>query len=316
MEATETNDASEPTEASLLEMASAADNGQEVSSANEPEPRASGDDTTQADATPDSEEGHPLEKDTTKDPEKPAEQPQDDKPPKSEPSKYEKAKQREADAWKKINDEKAAIQREREAVAREREEARRQQERQPKSAERVVDSKGYNADDYEATADKFVEEGDLEHAKAALKIAHDLRVKEAQQQLQGKPDPAQAEKFHTDWRADMDATLKAHADFAAPNSEAAKAMQQLLQEEPIFGQIPGGFGKAAAIIQLRQQAGKAQGLEVELGKAKAEVARLTKLTTLTGGGPSAVTPARRFEELNESQMKAELLRMAEEADRS
>ena len=317
MDTIDTQDTSDADEASLRSMGEAADAGREVpSTPNEPEQRATGDDVLpDADATPEPENGAGK---STKDPEKkPAEQQQQqDKPKPGEEkplSKYEAAKQRQDKTWQKINEEKAQLQRDREQLAREREEVARQ--RQPAKAEPVKDASGYTADEYEAVAEKAIEDGEPDLAKAAYAKAKELRQQEAAQ-ASGAPGKAQQERFASEWKADMEGHLKADPELLKVDSPIAKQLTALFKEEPWLNHIPGGFSKALGVAKLQLQAGKAQGLEVELGKAKAEIARLTKLTSINGGGPAAPSRTKTFDEMSESEMEATLRRTAQTADNS
>lgn len=294
-ESTETSDAAESD--ALRQLGASADMGSDAS-VNEPAEHAAGD----GDATTETSTTAPKADDeSSPTPEKPAEEQKAEDPPK-EPSKYEKAKQREAAAWNKINAEKEAIQREREEIVRLRQAL--PAERPPAAPKPVTDEKGNTAQDYEDAAKAFAAEGDNDLATKARAKAQEMRQRE---QVPAPTEaPAAQQRFESDWKADMEATIKANADLAKPDSEQAKGLQGLLREHPYLGQIPGGFSKAVQLLQLQAEAGKVKGLMEENSRHKAELDRLNKLTGIRGGGPSAPAKQKSFEDLSDAEQEAEL----------
>lgn len=276
------------------------------SATSEPEQRAPGAEESTTEGT---SAAKPAGESSDNPEKKPADQAQNEqqKPADKEPSKYEKAKQREAEAWKKINDEKAALAREREEVAR----LRTQTPRQPaKAAEPAKDGRGFTADDYDAAAKEFEKDGDTDMAAKAKAEAAKLREKDAA----GQQTEAQ-QRFQTDWRTDMEKAIQGSPDLGKPDSADAKELSQLLTDEPIFGHIPNGFSKAVAVLQLRREAGQVKGLKETISKHEAEIARLTKLTSISGGGPSGPPAGQKtFDQMSDGEQRAYLEREAARAD--
>ena len=57
------------------------------------------------------------------------------------------------------------------------------------------------------------------------------------------------------------------------------------------------------LLQLREEAGQVSGLKERAEKAEAEVARLTKLTSINGGSPALPAGTKRFEDMNMEQQR-------------
>lgn len=294
-DSTENNDAAEVE--SLRQLGASADMGSE-SSVNEPAEHAAGDgDATTEPSTPAPKAGD----ESSPTPEnKPAEEQQPAAEPPKEPTRYEKAKQREADAWKKINAEKEAIQREREELARLRQQP--SAERSPAPTEdHATLAKKARARAKEMRAGGLDEDENGNSPDDYEQFAAQADQKTGQQQSQ-----MASAQFKLDWEKDMEAHMKADADLANRDSEKAKGVLALFREHPYLGRIPGGFSKAVQLLTLQQEAGKVKGLLEENSRHKAEIDRLNKLTGLRGGGPSAPAREKSFEELSDAEQEAQL----------
>lgn len=285
-----------------------------------PEPRAAGTAENPAEQTPAA-----PKVDVDGVPETPAAKPaeQEQQPPAPEQktdSKFEKARKdaaRRDESWKKLNEEKAQLQRDREEIER----LRRQPAPPPPEAKKPVgptkDERGHTADDYEEAAKGFDADGDADLAQRARAQAAALRQQDATAQTQAVATDQTAavrERFANDWRSDMETAIRAHPALGQPESADAKELTELLEHEPIFGQIPNGFSRAVEVLKLRREAAQAPGLREQVTTLKSEIERLTKLTQLNGGSPATPAGSKRFEDMSEAEQRDHLQRKAAAAD--
>ena len=234
------------------------------------------------------------------------------KPPEKEPSKYEKAKQREADAWKKIQVTKAE-QDAREQRLAERERQQPQQPRQPGDQQGAAkDERGFTAADYEAVAKGFDDEGDAEMAKVTREKAAALKQQDAGAQHDAQQQ-GQQQHIERARHADLSAVIQADPEYGDPKSPKAREMAQFLGEHPFLDMVPDSFSKAKQVLDLRREAGRVKPLTEENTKLKAEVARLTKLTSINGGSPALPAGTKRFEDMTMEQQRDYLRRDAEQS---
>ncbi len=214
-------------------------------------------------------------------------------------SAYDKAK-KEQDRQKSVlanfEEEKK---RERAAIAQERQELRQQmqqlqqmaqQRQQPQAQGPRFSSQHLVAavDEFEATAIKALNEGDTETAQKNIDLARKARVAaqesyfaEQQEQYQG-----QYQQHAQAWRNTAAEVIRQHPELADETTEQAKKMQQLLQAEPVFGEIPDGFAKAYGYLQMHMAA-EASGLKDEkIASLEKQLKDLQERTGLSGSGPS------------------------------
>lgn len=220
-------------------------------------------------------------------------------------SKYSKAKreeERREKSWQKLEAEKAALKAEREAY--EREKAGIQLEKA--KAKEYRDSAGYTAKDYEdfakRTDDPDLAERAMEKAKALALEADQVRSK------------AQHEDFIKGWQGNLEEIFKQEPELRDASSEAGKALQKVLNENPVFSTSPDGIKAAYAFSKAQRQASLVSGLTDKVSELQKENERLNKLTGLSGNGPNKRPSIKSFEEMSGAEQEAQLLRMAAEAD--
>ncbi len=207
-------------------------------------------------------------------------------------SKYQKAQQRQSEAWKRIEAEKAAVKAEREALEKERQ-----------KPEPVRDQRQYTAADYADAAKRAEEEGEPEIAK----------------QLRGEEQKLRMEEHKRDWWTAFKEESGEHKLFDALKDPAAKtpeveqftailnAHNGLLRTHPMGAKI------AVRLLAAEQKAATASALKTENERLIKDNERLTKATSLPRTGPSRVgSESSTPKELTENDLR----RMADEHDQS
>jgi hypothetical protein len=258
--------------------------------------------------------------------EKPGEQPPPAKPDEKPETPYAKAKkdaERLDKTWKAVNEQKAALEQERQSIAAQKAEfdrlrAEHETLKKQLASAPATDEHGLVAGDYDRLAQKYEREGNDEMARIATRKADALRAK-----APASPAPAAAPsaapdithpEFQAKWRAETAALVQAEPDLAKPDNPVVQAANALLADKQWSGFLlsrPDGIRAAVAVAKLQQQAARAAQLDTELAAQKAEVARLTKLTSPRGSLPANPAPAdRRPEDLSD----AEVLALAAQAD--
>jgi hypothetical protein len=238
---------------------------------------------------------------------------------KSERDKAADDAKRLADNWKKFDAEKAAI---RQEVAQLRAQFQQQQQTQAQAQAKAQGPRfssqhlAQAVEEFEATGLKALNEGDTETAQKNFDLAKKARVAaqesyfaEQQEQYQG------AYKQHEQaWRNTASQVIQAHPELADQNSDVAKKMQQLLQAEPIFGEIPNGFAKAYDYLQMHIAA-EASGLKDEkIASLEKQLKELQERTGLSGSGPTPRSE-RNIADLSLEEQGQALRRQVAEADR-
>lgn len=186
-----------------------------------------------------------------------------------EPSRYEKARRRQDDAWKQINGEKESLRAERERLERERGEFDQQ---------RKAEEARYTPDQYEQAAKKFDADGKLELAELARQRAKELRDNPP-------PSPQQAQVLKQEQEAHAKAMKewwgKAAVDFppvAQRGSPQHQALETFLKAEPEAVRSPKGMYYAARLVSAETAAARVPEMEKELGALRAKVKELEALT--------------------------------------
>lgn len=144
------------------------------------------------------------------------------------------------------------------------------------------------ADEFDKNSEKLLSEGDLDGAKAQLGLARSAR-QSAQQSYYYEQQQAyhsQVEQHGQAWRANCAQIIEQNPELADTTSEVGQQMTQLLEQEPILGQVPDGFKKAWEIIQMRRDAAEVSGLREENEKLKQELKAERERTGLGGSGPT------------------------------
>lgn len=224
-----------------------------------------------------------------------------EEPPAKEPTRYEKARARQDNAWKQINDEKAAIKAERERLERERSEFSQRQQQ---------DAAQYTPDQYDQAAKKFEEQGKFDLADAARARAAELRknpppTPQQQEVLRQQQERHQAQMKEWWGKASVD-----YPDVAKSGTPANNALRTFLQAEPDAVRSPKGMYYAARLVTAETAAARVPAMEQELGALRAKV---KELEALTGPGPTALpAQAGRTAAKTEAEEFADLERLAME----
>lgn len=192
-----------------------------------------------------------------------------------EPSRYEKARGRQENAWKQINDEKAALKADRERL----EASQRAFEEQRKTEEAR-----FTPDQYDKAAEKFEKEGKFDLADLARQRASELRKNPPPSPQQREVMAAQAAQHQAQMKEWWG---KAAIDFPSVAKEGSTENQALagfIKAEPDVLRSPKGMYYAARLVTAEQSAARVPAMEKELGALRARVKELEALTAPGGGG--------------------------------
>lgn len=222
---------------------------------------------------------------------------------KTEPSRYEKDRQRRDTSWKALNEEKTAVKSERERLERERQEF--QEQRKQTEAQ-------YSPEQYDQAAKNFEAQGKFDLADLAKTRAEELRKNPPptpQQQDVMRRQQADHDKAMKEWwgKAAVD-----YPNVAKDGSPENAALKTFIQTEPDAVKSPKGMYYAARLVQAETAAARVPDMDKELGALRAKVKELETLTA--PGGPSI--PGRAGQQGKEVQSDAEqfaeLERMAQD----
>ena len=317
-----------PTEAEVLALARAADEGVDytpapvasVETSGTESETASGDNSEQP-ATPETTETKSTSIDAVTDevPEtetvstKSSLTEQSDEP-KSEsaseekkPSKYQRAQSRLAKEWDDVKAERARLQAEREAL----EAAKTAKASQVSpEAETKGNSRKFSAEDYREAAKSYRDEGRDDLAKLAENKASEIEVEDKK---------AFEQKVQTEMKSAWDKNLMEEVDSNPELKDSStplyKAVSQLLQQHAILRNYPAGIKDAVGLAKMHLKAEAASGLEKKIAQYESELTRLRKATTPANSQPSAPARQKQFHEMSSKEQEMELLKMAAEADR-
>lgn len=261
----------------------------------------------------------PTEKAPAQDaePEKPEASPDPtDKAEKDTDSPYtraEKSKERLEKTWAQVNAEKAALQKERaelEALRAQQQPPTQDRQQQQQPAAPVKDQTGRTAADYNAAAEQFEQEGELDLAKLARTRGESLRQQEAQ-----AAEAQQVAAARGQWMESVNNTLAKRPELGDPAHPLSQQVAALLKENPVFAHIPDGFRQAVEVAEARQAAGRVTTLEKEtaslrkqLDEAQRKLAPNSSGTSLPSGG------AKSLDAMGRGQRTQTLLAMARELD--
>ena len=303
----------EGSDADLLAMAQALDNGEEFTpepSAEQEADRAASSSETETAGDPDKDK--PDNSVATKKPGDGTEAAKADKPEgqqTKEPSKFAKDRERLDKTWKGVEARKSELDRREQELA----EREKQINERAKQAEKPVEQKddhGFTASEYEAAAKQFREDGDDTRAEAAESRAKKLRESDASAAQEGE-----RKAFLETWHGHVNETLEKRPELKDQAHELSQAVQKLLKEDQVFSFIPDGFKRAVEIADLRIQAASVPSLQAEVDRLKKEIDRLNGERQPGSSGPTSKPKQKTFDQLSKSEQEAELLRMAEQADR-
>lgn len=282
---------------SALADSSGADAPETQASANT-DPTAPGKETTEVQDTPKTDaesDSTPAETEPkTPDISKPDEKPDQSKATEKEPSKYEKAAQRQSKSWEQLNKEKEDVRALRQQV--EAEKAKIAEDRAAIEAERAkVSAPKYKPDDYDNAADKkeleshrLEGEGKYEEAERAKWKAQELR--EHAKYLRENPPPtneqlqAKSEATKREWYSKAAIDYPATARQGTPEAEALKGM---IAQIPAILEQPEQMYYACRLVTAETAAARVPKLEGELGQLRAKIKELEETTTVPADGATS-----------------------------
>lgn len=232
-------------------------------------------------------------------------------------AKAQKEAERRDRSWKALEQEKQEFRQQKMATEAELQGLRREVAQLRARTNPAKDEHGVTADQYDRLAKDYDEKGDDHMAELARERAEKLR---RQAPAAVTVDEAwRTPEFQADWQKQTEALIAEDASLADPENPLVKAANTLLADKtwaPFFRARPDGIRAAVEVGRLLQRAAAADTLKEELSKAQAELQRLTKLTQPQGSHPSAPPRgAKRIEDMQEEEARAELLRVAAAADR-
>jgi len=222
------------------------------------------------------------------------------------PTRYEKAKSRLEKEWEDVRAEKARIKAEREQIEAER--ARKTSE--TTQSETNASSRKFSAEDYREAAKSYRDEGRDDLAKLAEQKASDIEVedrKEIEQKTQTELKSA--------WDKNLLEEVEANPELKDSSSTLYKAVSEMLQNHAILRNYPAGIKDAVGIAKVKLQAESASDLSKKVAEYEKELSQLRKATTPASGQPKGPAKTKAFHELTLDEQERELMKMASEVDR-
>lgn len=228
-------------------------------------------------------------------------------------SKYEKAMDRQAKAWKEITETKEILRREKEELEKARASIKPAAEKPKRD--------GYTADQYETAVKNALElarkarEEDFDEDAAKQHAAQASQFAKIRDELLEEDKTRQRTSFMSKWNAQADEIAKLDPDIRADresktvSSPTGKMIVEVLKELPLFAQLPDGLKYAHPIAKARMQAAAMSALQKQVQELTKEKERLTKLTSVSGSGPARISTSKSGD-LSEADMR----RMAEDFD--
>jgi len=222
------------------------------------------------------------------------------------PTRYEKAKSRLEKEWEDVRAEKARIKAEREQIEAER--ARKTPE--TPQGETKSSSRKFSAEDYREAAKSYRDEGRDDLAKLAEQKAGDIEVEERKEVEQ----KTQAE-LKSAWDKNLLDEVEANPELKDSTSTLYKAVSEMLQNHAILRNYPAGIKDAVGIAKVKLQAESASDLKKKVAEYEKELSQLRKATTPASGQPKGPAKTKAFHELSLDEQERELMKMASEVDR-
>ena len=222
------------------------------------------------------------------------------------PTRYEKAKSRLEKEWEDVRAEKARIKAEREQIEAER--ARKTSD--SNQGETKSSSRKFSAEDYREAAKSYRDEGRDDLAKLAEQKAGDIEVedrKEVEQKTQAELKSA--------WDKNLLDEVEANPELKDSTSTLYKAVSEMLQNHAILRNYPAGIKDAVGIAKVKLQAESASDLSKKVAEYEKELSQLRKATTPASGQPKGPAKTKAFHELTLEEQERELMKMASEVDR-
>lgn len=291
-------------------------------SAQTPEQRASGADTTEQ--TPDSPETSTERDEQGRFKAKaPAPTPEVTEQPQKQETEYAKAKKEQERQKSVLANFEAEKQRERAAIQAERQQlaiARQQLQQQAAQGQQPRFNSQHlwqAADEFEGQARRLLKDGEVDQANNQLDLATKARA-EAQKAYYYEQQEAYQGQIATHrqrWESVTAKVINENPELADPNTEMAKQMQELLSQEPVFGQLEDGFKRALEVLQAKRTIAEVSGLKDENTKLKQQLKELQDRTAITGSGAQPHAEPQNFNEMSEAQQEDYLRRNASQYDR-
>ena len=222
------------------------------------------------------------------------------------PTRYEKAKSRLEKEWEDVRAEKARIKAEREQIEAER--ARKTSE--TTQSETKSSSRKFSAEDYREAAKSYRDEGRDDLAKLAEQKAGDIEV-EDRREIEQK---TQAE-LKSAWDKNLLEEVEANPELKDSSSTLYKTVSEMLQNHAILRNYPAGIKDAVGIAKVKLQAESASDLSKKVAEYEKELSQLRKATTPASGQPKGPAKTKAFHELTLDEQERELMKMASEVDR-
>ena len=222
------------------------------------------------------------------------------------PTRYEKAKSRLEKEWEDVRAEKARLKAEREAI-----ENAKNQATQPSAETQKSGNRRFSAEDYREAAKSYREEGRDDLAKLADQKATEVETEE-RQEIEQKTKA----ELKSAWDKNLLEEVESNPDLKDSNSPLYKAVSEMLQNHAILRNYPAGIKDAVGIAKIRIKAESASDLEKKVAEYEREIAQLRKATMPASGQPSAPKKTKAFHELSLEEQEKELFKMAAEADRA
>jgi hypothetical protein len=222
------------------------------------------------------------------------------------PTRYEKAKSRLEKEWEDVRAEKARIKAEREQIEAER--ARKTSE--TTQSETRTSNRKFSAEDYREAAKSYRDEGRDDLARLAEQKAVESETedrKEIEQKTQAELKSA--------WDKNLLDEVEANPELKDSNSSLYKTVSQMLQDHAILRNYPAGIRDAVGIAKVKIQAESASDLKKRVAEYEKELSQLRKATTPASGQPKGPSKVKSFNDLSLDEQEQELMRMASEVDR-
>jgi len=222
------------------------------------------------------------------------------------PTRYEKAKSRLEKEWEDVRAEKARIKAEREQIEAER--ARKTSE--TTQGETKSSSRKFSAEDYREAAKSYRDEGRDDLAKLAEQKSVEIES-EDQKEQQAKIQ----NELKASWDKNLQDEVDSNPDLKDSSTPLYKAVSEMLQNHAILRNYPAGIKDAVGIAKVKLQAESASDLKKKVAEYESELAQLRKATTPASGQPTGPAKTKAFHELTLEEQERELMKMASEVDR-
>ena len=222
------------------------------------------------------------------------------------PTRYEKAKSRLEKEWEDVRAEKARIKAEREQIEAER--ARKTSD--SNQGETKSGSRKFSAEDYREAAKSYRDEGRDDLAKLAEQKSVEIES-EDQKEQQAKIQ----NELKASWDKNLQDEVDSNPDLKDSSTPLYKAVSEMLQNHAILRNYPAGIKDAVGIAKVKLQAESASDLSKKVAEYEKELSQLRKATTPASGQPKGPAKTKAFHELTLDEQERELMKMASEVDR-